>query len=83
MRAKTEIESVEVFAGTAWQAGMVKSMLGAESIDAFLKDEYVGTIVPWWAAPGGANAVKVIVSSVDATRAREIVADYEKNLKET
>jgi len=82
MKTKNEIHSVKIFAGTAWQAGVIKSMLEGENIEAFLEDEFVGTIVPWWAAPGGAGAVKVIVSSLDADKARPIVAAYEKSLRE-
>jgi hypothetical protein len=82
MKSKNEIKPVEVFAGTALQAGMVKSLLENAEIEAFLKDEIVGTLHPWHASPGGAGAVKVFVSSTDFDNAISIVAEYEKHLKE-
>jgi hypothetical protein len=72
---------VEVFAGTPWQVGMVKSLLEDEEIDVFLKDEIVGTLSPWWTAPGGAGSVKVMVSNLDYDKAKLIVDEYEKNQK--
>ena len=79
----TQIGLIEVFAGTTWQAGMVKSLLENSEIDAFLKDEILGTLNPWWAAPGGTGAVKVFVSNLDEVKATSIIEDYEKNLNDT
>ena len=79
----TQSTLVEVFSGTTWQAGMVKSLLEDSEIDAFLKDEILGTLNPWWAAPGGAGAVKVFVSNIDYQKAKSIIEDYEKNLNDT
>jgi len=73
---------VEVYAGTAWQAGMVKSLLENAEIEAFLKDEIIGTLSPWWTAPGGAGAVKVFVSDRDWDKAKEIVEVFEKHESE-
>jgi hypothetical protein len=75
-----ENDMIEIFAGTPWQAGMVKTMLEDNGIQAFLKDEILGTLYPWWAAPGGAGSVKVEVPAVDYEKARVIVAGYERNL---
>ncbi len=77
----TTDNSEVVFAGTIWQAEMVKSLLGNAGIEAFIKDGYIGTIGPWWAAPGGAGAVKVVVSGKDVDLAKEIVKEYEQNNK--
>jgi hypothetical protein len=79
----TQSTLVEVFSGTTWQAGMVKSLLEDSEIDAFLKDEILGTLNPWWAAPGGAGAVKVFVSNIDYHKAKSIIEDYGKNLNDT
>jgi len=77
----TDSGLTEVFAGTALQAGMVKSLLEDANIRAFLKDEVIGTLSPWWAASGGVGAVKVVVSDMDYFRAKLIVDEYENNLK--
>jgi len=83
MKPGKEIGPIEVFAGTVTQAGMVKSLLENAEIEAFLKDEYMGTFNPWHAAPGGVGAVKVFVSYLDFEKAKIVVEEYEKNLRET
>lgn len=74
-------ELVEVFAGTTWQAEMVKSLLADAGIDAFLKDEIIGTLSPWWTASGGVGSVKVVVSYLDIGQAKLVVDGYVKNLR--
>jgi hypothetical protein len=81
MKTNDELDPVEIFAGTTWQAEMVKSLLENADIKAFLKDEIVGTLSPWYTSPGGAGSVKVIVSKMDFDKAELIVKEYEKNLK--
>jgi len=77
MKKDKEISPVEVFAGTAAQATMVKSLLENAEIYAYLKDEFSGTLYPWHTTPGGVGAVKIFVSSADQKNARAVVADYE------
>lgn len=81
MKTKDLNRPIVVFSGTIWQAEMVKSLLANADIEAFLNDEVIGTIAPWWAAPGGAGSVTVVVSAKDSDKARLVVNDYEKNLK--
>ncbi len=75
-----ETKLIEVFSGTALEAGIVKSLLENAEIQACLKDEFRGTLAPWHVAPGGAGAVKVIVADTDEETARLVVADYERNI---
>jgi hypothetical protein len=82
MKTSNEIKPVLIFAGTPWQAGMVKSLLENAGIYAFLKDELMGTLNPWWAEPGGAGAVKVFVSELDHDQALAIAEEYQRNLKD-
>lgn len=58
---------------------MVKSMLENANIQAFLKDQHIGSIAPWQVSAGGGGAVKVIVSSLDQEEAQEIILRYEQN----
>ena len=81
MKTDRGVEPVEVFAGTAVQATLVKSLLENAEIDAYLKDEFTGVLYPWHSSPGGVGAVKVLVSSVDQVKARIVVDEYENNLK--
>lgn len=79
METNDEIKAVEVFAGQPWEAELLKSLLENAEIDAYLLDEFNGTMVPWVVSPGGAGAVRISVSSVDEVNARQIVDEYFKN----
>jgi hypothetical protein len=81
MPTKPQSELVKVFSGTTWQAEMVKSLLENAEIKAFVKDSIMGTLAPWYTAPGGAGSVKVLVSSTDFEIAKQIVSEYEANTK--
>lgn len=81
MKTYQENDPKVIFAGTEWQAGMVKSMLESAGIEAFFKDEIMGTLNPWWTAPGGAGSVKVVISGKDFDQAKSIVDEYERNLR--
>lgn len=73
-----KIEPVEVFAGNPWQVGLVKSMLDNAEIESFIKDEILGTLVPWWTSPGGAGSIALFVSNRDYEKAYQIVEEYMK-----
>ena len=77
---KDENEPVEVYSGSIWEAELVKSLLEDAEIETFLKDENIGTLAPWYSAPGGAGSVRVVVSFHDYENARRIVEEYEKNI---
>lgn len=82
MNAINEPTLVEVFAGNAWDAGLVKNLLEGAKILTFLKDEYQGMLAPWQAEAGGTGAIKVVVSSNDYEQAQEIVDLFYRNLEE-
>jgi Putative prokaryotic signal transducing protein len=69
-----------VFAGYISQASLTQNILEIHGIDSFLKDEIIGTIAPWYAAAGGAGAVKVEVAESDVDRAKAVIK--EMSLKE-
>jgi hypothetical protein len=83
MKPNNDIEPVEVFSGTIWDAELVKSLLENAEILTFLKDENTGTLAPFYAAPGGAGSVKVVVSNLDYDEAIAIIAEYETNMKKS
>jgi hypothetical protein len=70
----------EVFMGIAWEAEMVKNILENEGITAYIKDDIIGTIAPFYTTPG-LGSVKLVVSSDDYEKAREIVAEFQENRK--
>ena len=60
-------------------AQFVKSLLESSEIRAFLKDANMGSIAPWFTSPGGAGAVKVMISSDVYDAAKTIVDEFERN----
>jgi hypothetical protein len=81
MSSKEKRQFREVFSGSPIHAGLVKSMLEDAGFRVFVKDEFLGTIAPWWSSPGGAGAVKLLVPTDELELAREVVAQYEANIK--
>ena len=81
MKKGRENSPVEVFAGTAVQANLVKSLLENAEVSAYLKDEFTEVLYPWHTTPGGVGAVKVLVSGLDYEKAKMVVDEYERNLK--
>lgn len=81
MKADKDNNPVEVFSGTQWQAEMVRSLLENATIDSFIEDGIMGTLGPWWTAPGGAGAVRVFVLESNYEKAKAIANEYDANLK--
>jgi hypothetical protein len=81
MKKNNESEPVEVFTGTIQEAELVKTLLENAEIEVYLKDEIMGTMFPWLAAPGGAGSVKVIVAGENYEKSMSIVEEYIKNIK--
>ena len=69
---------VVVFAGASMEAEIVRNMLQNSGIMAFLKDQNVGTLAPWYTSPGGAGAVKIVVNDYDYEEAKAIIEAYEE-----
>ncbi len=82
MDSKDDLTLVEVFAGTMWEAGLVKSMLEDAGIQTFFKDDKWGAFAPWHVAGGGAGAIKLMISNKDLDSAKPIMEQYYENLKE-
>lgn len=78
MKNNEEIVPVEIFYGTIWDAEFVKSLLENAEIEAFLRDEINGTLLPFTSL-GGVGSATVVVSSLDYEKAKLIVDEYEKN----
>jgi hypothetical protein len=78
MNYQNENDSVEVFAGNAWDTGMVKSLLEDNEIDAFLIGDNLSSVAPWISSPGGVGAISVVVAAKDYERALAIVDAFRK-----
>ena len=72
---------VEVFAGSVWETALLKTLLEDAEIEVFLKDEIRGIQEPFVVTAGGADPIKVMVSSHDAVRAMQVVREFEANMK--
>lgn len=72
---------VEVYSGNTWEVEIVKGLLENEEIKVFLRDEFCGTLAPWYSSAGGAGAIKVVVPVEDYDRAILIVHEFENNKK--
>jgi putative signal transducing protein len=75
-----EEESLSViYYGNIWRADLLKCLLEGQGIKVFLQDETLGKLLPWYTAPGGAGAVKVLVPRSEVEAARPIVDDFTKS----
>jgi hypothetical protein len=79
MKTDKETEPVEIFSGTSMQVGLVKSLLDNAEIEAFVKDEVLGTLT----SLGGAGPSSIFVSNLDYDNAKAIVDEYERNIKDS
>ncbi len=69
---------VLVYTGQAWEAEMVKNILENEGIPAFINNEFIGTMLPFYTTPG-MGAVRVVVSDRYAEKAKILVTEFEKD----
>jgi hypothetical protein len=81
MSTKDKTGMVTIFAGQQWETILLKSLLENVGIEVYLKDEAIGTLAPWYVGPGGAGAIKVVVSESDLELASQIVAEFESKNK--
>ncbi len=76
MKDNKNIEPVQIFTGMAWEAQLLKNILENNGINAFITNEQIGTLAPFYITPG-VGAVGLLVSSADAEKAREIAAAFQ------
>ena len=76
MNNKNEI--VKVFSGDLYQATMVKDILEANGIQAFVENKLMSVIEPWIVSPGGIAPVNVKIFGSDYTKAQELIAAFTK-----
>lgn len=68
----------EVFEGSAWEAGLLKSILEDNEIENIIHEAYS---LPWNNLPVKGAAAKVFVAHKDFGRAKVIVDEFYANLK--
>jgi len=57
---------------------MLKIMLENDGIQAFMNNEVIGTLLPFYTTPG-MGAVRLVVSEADFEKALRVVAEFEKD----
>lgn len=73
-----ELSPWEVFEGTAWEAGLLKSILEDNEIETILRD---ASFAPWNLFPVRAGSVKLFVAAKDFERARLLAEEFYKNMQ--
>ncbi|HPE74838.1 MAG TPA: hypothetical protein P5210_05745 [Draconibacterium sp.] len=79
MKTSNVSNPIMIFAGTNWEAGVLKSNLENAKIEVLLKEEGIDELEPRVGASGEFGSVKVFVSGSDIEVATEIVSDFKKN----
>lgn len=74
-----KVTPVEVFAGPLWKSTIVKEMLIDNGIQAFILNEFEGTIAPFRVQAGCIDPIKVIVSSLDYDMALRLIKEFNEN----
>lgn len=75
---KKDLAPYLVFEGSAWEAGLLKSILEDNDIEAFLSEAYS---LPWNAIPIKGASAKVFVAFGELDRATAIVKDFLSNMQ--
>jgi hypothetical protein len=84
MGDKTDInknDPIEVFSGTAWEVGLVESLLENAEINAYVHYGGRGTMAPW-DSRGCFPLNRIMVSGEDYEKAKEVVDQYYDAVKE-
>lgn len=68
----------EVFEGSAWEAGLLKSILEDNDIEAFMTEAYA---LPWNSTPTRGASAKVFVALENLEQAKAIVDEFYTNMQ--
>jgi len=74
-----ELSPYEVFAGTAWEAGLLKSILEDNDIETLIQQDMS---LPWNILPTVGSSAKIFVALKDYDHAREIVKEFYTNMQQ-
>lgn len=73
-----DLSPYEVFDGTAWEAGLLKSILEDNDIETILEQI---TALPWNILPTTGASAKVFVALKDFEKAKAIVGQFSTNME--
>ena len=75
MTAANKNKLVEVFAGTLWEAELVKGLLDSNAISCAIEDYSIGAVTSPY-LPGGGDVI-VVVNEEDEAKALELIKKSE------
>lgn len=73
-----DLAPYEVFEGSAWEAGLLKSILEDNDIETFMTQDYQ---LPWNTIPVKGTAARVFVALKDLQQAKAIVDEFYSNME--
>jgi hypothetical protein len=73
-----DLAPYEVFEGSAWESGLLKSILEDNDIETYISQDYQ---LPWNAIPVKGAAAKVFVALKDLEQAKAIVEEFYSNME--
>ena len=77
----TQNNPVEVFTGTAWECGLVESLLENAEIRCYVYYGGRGTLAPLDSV-GGLPMNRIIIASDDLAKAKDVIDQYYRSMKE-
>lgn len=77
-KQEKDLAPYEVFEGSAWEAGLLKSILEDNEIESYLTQDYQ---LPWNSIPVKGAAAKVFVALKDLEQAKAIVEEFYSNME--
>ena len=77
-----ENDPIEVFSGTAWECGLVQSLLENAEIRCYVYYGGRGTLAPLDSV-GGLPMNRIIIASGDLGKAKEVIDQYYRSMKES
>ena len=75
---ETKQSPCEVFEGSAWEAGLLTSILRDQDVETYMTEAYS---LPWNALPVKGGAAKVFVPYQDLAQAKAIVEEFLANMR--
>jgi hypothetical protein len=74
-----DLAPYEVFEGSAWEAGLLQSILEDNEIETYITEAYS---LPWNTLPVKGAAAKVFVALKDLEQAKTIVKEFYSNMEQ-
>lgn len=78
MDTNDELATYEVYDGTAWEVGLLKSILDDNEIESIMRE---ASFASWNMFPVRSGTVKLFVAHRDFERARALVEEFTANMQ--